>query len=53
MCHQATRGAVPRPTPRRSRLSLRPDAEVLEWFRGRVRDHGGGHYQTRKSIWRG
>jgi hypothetical protein len=27
-------------------VSLRPDAEVLEWFPSQIHEHGGGHYQT-------
>jgi uncharacterized protein (DUF4415 family) len=42
---QAMQGARPPPIPRTSRVSLRLDAEMLEWFRGQVREHGGGHYQ--------
>ena len=46
MRHRATRGAVSPSTPRKSRASLRPDAEVLEWFRGQAREQGGGRCQT-------
>jgi uncharacterized protein (DUF4415 family) len=43
---QATYGALPPPIPRKSHVTLRLDAEVLEWYRGQIREHGGGHYQT-------
>jgi BrnA antitoxin of type II toxin-antitoxin system len=46
MRHWATRGAVSPPTPRKSRASLRLDAEVLEWFRGQACKQGGGRCQT-------
>ena len=48
MPDQVTHGALPPPIPRKSRVSLRLDAEVLEWFRGQVCEHGGGHYQRLK-----
>jgi hypothetical protein len=46
MHDQATSGARPPPVPRTSRVSLRLDAEVLEWFRGQARERGSGPYQT-------
>jgi BrnA antitoxin of type II toxin-antitoxin system len=46
MRDQATRSALSPPIPLKSRVSLRLDAEVLEWFRGQAREQGGGQYQT-------
>jgi hypothetical protein len=46
MRHRATRGAVSPPTPRKSRASLRLEAEVLEWCRGRACEQGGGRCRT-------
>lgn len=47
MPDQVTHGALPPPIRRKSRVSLRLDAAVLEWFRGQVREHGGGHAHLR------
>jgi uncharacterized protein (DUF4415 family) len=43
---KGTRGAVVR-TPRgKTRITIRIDDEVLEWFRLQVHAAGGGNYQT-------
>ena len=35
------------PVPRgKSRITIRIDDEILEWFRGQVNAAGGGNYQT-------
>jgi uncharacterized protein (DUF4415 family) len=40
------RGAViPMPTGK-ERITIRLDTEVLDWFRQRVNEQGGGNYQT-------
>jgi len=40
------RGAVlPAPTGK-TRITIRIDTEVLDWFRGEVNRAGGGNYQT-------
>jgi len=40
------RGAVV-PVPKgKTRITIRIDDEVLEWFRGQVDEAGGGNYQT-------
>ena len=40
------RGAViPLPTGK-ERITIRLDTEVLDWFRQRVNEQGGGNYQT-------
>jgi uncharacterized protein (DUF4415 family) len=40
------RGAV-RPAPKgKTRITIRIDDEILEWFRGEVDAAGGGNYQT-------
>lgn len=42
----ATRGALD-PTPAgKTRITIRLDDEVLDWFRGQVERAGGGNYQT-------
>jgi hypothetical protein len=43
---KAKRGAVIR-TPRgKTRITIRIDDDLLEWFRKQVHDAGGGNYQT-------
>ena len=40
------RGAVV-PAPKgKTRITIRIDADILEWFRGEVDAAGGGNYQT-------
>jgi len=40
------RGAVVRTPPGKTRITIRLDADILEWFRRQVREAGGGNYQT-------
>jgi uncharacterized protein (DUF4415 family) len=40
------RGPVLRVPPGKTRVTIRLDDDVLEWFRKRVDDAGGGNYQT-------
>lgn len=42
----AKRGPVVKPAAGKSRITIRLDDEVLEWFRQQVEDAGGGNYQT-------
>lgn len=43
---QGKRGAID-PTPAgKTRITIRLDDEVLEWFRNQVHNAGGGNYQT-------
>ena len=42
----AEQGAVTTPSPGKTRITIRIDADVLEWFRQQVHDAGGGNYQT-------
>ncbi|NKB86612.1 MAG: CopG family transcriptional regulator [Acidobacteria bacterium] len=42
----AKRGAVIKTPPGKSRVTIRLDNEVLEWFRAKVHESGGGNYQT-------
>ena len=40
------RGAI-RPTPKgKTRITIRIDDDILDWFRGEVDAAGGGNYQT-------
>lgn len=40
------RGAVVPPARGKSRITIRLDDEILNWFRREVNDAGGGNYQT-------
>ena len=40
------RGAAPRVPPGKTRVTIRVDTDVLDWFRQQVDDAGGGNYQT-------
>ena len=40
------RGAVVQPEPGKTRITIRLDNEVLDWFRAKVDQQGGGNYQT-------
>ncbi len=41
----AKRGAIVAPDPRKTRITIRIDTEVLNWFRDQVDKAGGGSYQ--------
>ena len=42
----ARRGAI-LPVPKgKTRITIRLDDDILEWFRARVNEAGGGNYQT-------
>jgi hypothetical protein len=43
---KAKRGAVLRTPPGKTRITIRIDDDVLEWFRKQVHAAGGGNYQT-------
>lgn len=43
---QGRRGAVISTPPGKTRITIRLDDDVLEWFREQVSDAGGGNYQT-------
>ena len=40
------RGAVLRMPPEKTRVTIRLDDDILDWFRQQVDDAGGGNYQT-------
>jgi uncharacterized protein (DUF4415 family) len=40
------RGAVLKTPPGKTRVTIRLDDDILEWFRTQVDDAGGGNYQT-------
>ena len=43
---QAEKGAVVKPLPGKTRITIRIDTDVLDWFRNQVHEAGGGNYQT-------
>jgi hypothetical protein len=43
---RAKRGAVLRTPPGKTRITIRIDDDVLDWFRAQVHAAGGGNYQT-------
>ena len=40
------RGAVLRAAPGKTRITIRIDDDILQWFRAQVHKAGGGSYQT-------
>lgn len=40
------RGAIEPAVPGKTRITIRLDDEVLDWFRSQVHAAGGGNYQT-------
>jgi hypothetical protein len=40
------RGPIVHPDPRKTRITIRLDTEILKWFWRRVDEAGGGNYQT-------
>lgn len=43
---QGKRGAVVPPEKGKTRVTIRLDDDILEWFREKVDAQGGGNYQT-------
>lgn len=43
---EGRRGAVLNPPPGKTRITIRLDDDVLEWFRARAEEVEGGSYQT-------
>ena len=43
---QGNRGLVAPMLPGKVRITIRIDADILNWFRERVNEKGGGYYQT-------
>jgi uncharacterized protein (DUF4415 family) len=42
----ARRGPIIPPTSGKTRITIRLDSDILEWFRAQVHRQGGGNYQT-------
>jgi uncharacterized protein (DUF4415 family) len=43
---KGTRGPVVKAPPGKTRVTIRLDTDILDWFRGQVDTAGGGNYQT-------
>ena len=43
---QGKRGAIDPSPPGKTRITIRLDNDVLDWFRTQVHEAGGGNYQT-------
>ena len=43
---KARRGAVIPPSGNKVRITIRLDKDIVEWFKSRVEELGGGNYQT-------
>ncbi|MGD9364970.1 MAG: BrnA antitoxin family protein [Desulfobacteraceae bacterium] len=40
------RGAVLPPSGKKVRITIRLDRDIVEWFRSKVEEQGGGNYQS-------
>ena len=40
------RGAVLPQSGNKVRITVRPDSDIIDWFRDRAEEQGGGNYQT-------
>ena len=43
---QGKRGSVVKPAAGKTRITIRLDEEVIDWFKDRVEEAGGGNYQS-------
>jgi len=43
---KARRRAVVAASGNKTRITIRLDRDILDWFRSKVEDEGGGNYQT-------
>jgi uncharacterized protein (DUF4415 family) len=43
---KARRGPLVPPAPNKTRITIRIDDDLLDWFREQVHGAGGGNYQT-------
>ena len=43
---KAKRGDLVPASPGKTRITIRLDNELIDWFRSRVNEAGGGNYQT-------
>lgn len=43
---KAKQGPVVKPPPGKTRITIRVDTNILNWFREQAHNQGGGNYQT-------
>ena len=43
---KAKQGSVVKPTLYKTRITIRVDTDILNWFREQAHNQGGGNYQT-------
>ena len=43
---KARRGAVVPPSGKKTRITIRLDRDLVEWFKAKAEAQGGGNYQT-------
>ncbi len=43
---KAEQGPVVKPSRGKTRITIRVDTDILNWFRNQVHKRGGGNYQT-------
>ena len=43
---KAKQGPVVKPAPDKTRITIRVDTDILNWFREQAHNQGGGNYQT-------
>ncbi|MBU8913757.1 MAG: BrnA antitoxin family protein [Spirochaetales bacterium] len=43
---KAKQGPVVQSAPGKTRITIRVDTDILNWFRNQVHERGGGNYQT-------
>lgn len=43
---KAKQGAIMKPAIGKTRITIRIDTDILNWFRNQVHETGGGNYQT-------
>jgi uncharacterized protein (DUF4415 family) len=43
---EGRRGAVIQPSGNKIRITIRLDRDIVDWFRAKVEEQGGGNYQT-------
>jgi len=44
--NKGKRGAVLPSSRKKARITIRLDRDIIDWFRSKVEDQGGGNYQT-------
>lgn len=43
---KAKRGPIVKPATGKTRITIRLDDDIIQWFRDEVDSHGGGNYQS-------